>query len=310
MTQVANWCFTLNNPTLVSRGMVDMIVGVGSKASYVCYGVETGQNGTPHLQGYIEMKRTVKLGGMKLLIPGAHFERRLGSQKQAIEYCQKDGDFHEFGGKKACADGKVDWQLAKANILAGAFDDLPAKVYIMQYNVIKKIHSDNRPVPDDLDWVDPPNEWRFGPTRTGKSFTARKENPGFYLKMNNKWWDGYLDEEIVLIEDIGRTHEYMGDHLKIWADKYGFRAEIKNLTIVLRPQKIVVTSNYSIAQLFPDPNVHEPLQARFKEIPHIKKWIHPMFDKIIEKQKEVVHLEIQLEEPESEIYPYEQDDLY
>lgn len=94
--------------------------------------------------------------------------------------------------------------------------------------------------------------------------------------MNNKWWEGYDGQDVVLIEDVGQTHLWMGDFLKIWADRYGFRAEIKNDSCVLRPKKIIVTSNYHPDELWPDKNVADPILRRFKlrlfaEKPNLKR---------------------------------------
>jgi len=88
--------------------------------------------------------------------------------------------------------------------------------------------------------------------------------------MNNKWWEHYDHEPEVLIEDVGKTHEWMGDFLKIWADRYGFRAEIKQDSMVLRPEVIIVTSNYHPKDLWPDPSVHEPILRRFQLV-HFSK---------------------------------------
>lgn len=66
------------------------------------------------------------------------------------------------------------------------------------------------------------------------------------------------------------THLYLGDHLKIWTDRYGFRAEVKYDTGPIRPKKIVVTSNYKITDLWTDPNITEPLLRRFKVIEYKK----------------------------------------
>lgn len=44
---------------------------------------------------------------------------------------------------------------------------------IQYYSTLKKVASDNRIVPQVLDWTESPNEWHFGPTGTGKVCTCR-----------------------------------------------------------------------------------------------------------------------------------------
>lgn len=84
--------------------------------------------------------------------------------------------------------------------------------------------------------------------------------------MTNKWWDRYDHEPHVLMEDVGRSHQYLGDFLKIWADRYPFAVEVKHGGMVIRPYKLVITSNYSIEQLWPEEEICEPLKRRFKVI--------------------------------------------
>lgn len=139
------------------------------------------------------------------------------------------------------------------NLLINGYTGLPAQVCIASENHSKYAHNNT----------------------LGKSRKARMENPGFYSKMNNKWWEHYEDEEAVLIEDIGNTHIWMGDFLKIWADRYGFRAEIKNASVVLRPKRIIVTSNYHPRELWPDVSVHDPLLRRFQIIHLTEKFVMP-----------------------------------
>lgn len=78
----------------------------------------------------------------------------------------------------------------------GRLDDIEGEKYLKYYTTLKKIHSDNKSLSKlaTLDWKDgfSPNEWIYGPTGTGKSYTARKENPDYYYKMNNKWWERYI----------------------------------------------------------------------------------------------------------------------
>lgn len=61
----------------------------------------------------------------------------------------------------------------------------------------------------------------------------------------------------------------LGHYLKIWADHYPCSGEIKGITIPLSHEKLIVTSNYSIDELFKDPKeaiMIEPLKRRFKEV--------------------------------------------
>ncbi len=78
-------CFTLNNPE-------DMIMFDHDEMEYLIYQEEQPEDGTYHLQGYCEFKQQKSLLQAKDLLGGreVHLERRMGSQKQAIEYCKKD----------------------------------------------------------------------------------------------------------------------------------------------------------------------------------------------------------------------------
>lgn len=95
----------------------------------------------------------------------------------------------------------------------------------------------------------------------------------FYAKnAANKWWDQYRNQDNVLIEDMDKSHTYQGFYLKIWADKYAYPVEIKTSGDLIRPKVIIVTSNYSIEEVFPDPSIHLPLLERFKVIHKTQPW--------------------------------------
>jgi len=83
-------------------------------------------------------------------------------------------------------------------------------------------------------------------------------------------WESYDGEKNVLIEDVDTSMEWMGSFLKIWADRYGFRAEIKNDSAVLRPEKIFVTSNYHPKDIFKDQSVLLAILDRFNIVEVLK----------------------------------------
>jgi len=115
-----NWVWTLNNPTEEERAKIDQLVTTG-QAAYVTYGVESGNTGTRHLQGYAEFALRKTITTVKSLIGHrGHYEIRRGTQAQAIEYCHKDGDFKEFGIKAVNNSGKrTDLDLIAERIAAG-----------------------------------------------------------------------------------------------------------------------------------------------------------------------------------------------
>ncbi len=105
MTQQSrNWCFTLNNYSDEEVAVIDAIFQDG--VSYVTYGKEVGENGTPHLQGFIIFDRKKRFTAVKLVLGNrVHLEPARGPAYRAAVYCHKDGDFKEFGTRPSCARG-------------------------------------------------------------------------------------------------------------------------------------------------------------------------------------------------------------
>jgi len=116
--------------------------------------------------------------------------------------------------------------------------------------------------------IDHPEErgiWLWGEKRSGKSFAARAAFPGLYVKAQNKWWDGYSGQDTVLLEDVDEKCECLGHYFKLWGDSYALTAEVKGSTIPLNFKRFIVTSNYSIDEIFgPDPEAK--LTTRQREI--------------------------------------------
>jgi len=60
-------------------------------------GDEIGDNGTPHVQGFIIMNVRTERSSMSRMFPRAYLAVMKGNSQQAADYCKKEGDFTEIG---------------------------------------------------------------------------------------------------------------------------------------------------------------------------------------------------------------------
>ena len=62
------------------------------KCKYMVVGIEVGEKGTPHLQGYVRLNKNMRFNTLKKLIgQRAHIEAARGTELENDEYCRKDG---------------------------------------------------------------------------------------------------------------------------------------------------------------------------------------------------------------------------
>lgn len=264
------FCFTLNNYTDED---IARIKNLGNYR-YVVYGKEVGESGTPHLQGFIYYYSNRSLRALIRDIPRAHFELKRGTFTQAIEYCKKDGDFVEVGSKPFDQHEKGDkskekWsaimEKAKVGDEKWLLEQYP-DVYFKHLGCFRSHRVFDLTTMDYSD-AETPHEWWYGDTGTGKSRMLDSAYPDAYPKNVSKWWCSYKGEETVHIEEwpLG-LGDIMVHHLKKWVDRYKFLAEYKGGSFVIRPKKIIVTSNFSLEQCFPNAADLGPLRRRFKVI--------------------------------------------
>lgn len=300
------WCFTINNPTPIDQDMIEKL-GLADKTVWLIYGVEKGASGTLHMQGYVYRKNAVTLGSLKSVHSGAHWEPAKGNFKQQRAYCSKgnqskeewdmlgvggpnygvDADVHEWGCQprdpheqriEASAKGgeankrKYEDTFSKAK--EGKFEDISKDHLIKHYNTIKSISKDFGPRKSNI--ADVCGILLYGRPGTGKSRFARQkfgeEKDLLFIKEANKWWDGYNGQPYVLIEDPSPFVPNIASFahfLKIWTDMYAFPAQFKGGYINARPKVIIVSSNYTIDELFAsikDSVLRWALSRRFKVI--------------------------------------------
>ena len=267
------WTFTINNyksfPTNLPKNI-----------DYLCYGKEVGkETGTPHLQGFVVFKNRVWRPHKYFLEHGhGYFQPTRGTVDENVEYCRKDGDFTEFGrkpqdrnqqGHHGARGGEMEiarWEEAWKAAKEGRIEDIPADIRSRYLNTWLRVKSMNLPKPEELNGLD--NLWIVGPTGCGKSLWVHRTYPGCYKKAFNKWWCGFDSDDpehaVVVLDDL---HPSWADavHLKNWGDYYPFMAEYKGGSTVIRPSKIIVTSNYHPAQVFKEADLG-PILRRFSVV--------------------------------------------
>lgn len=87
--QLRRVCFTLNNPTEEEK---ETIRNLKDNIRYMIVGEEVGEQGTPHLQGYIGFEKRKTFNSIKELIgQRAHIESAKGNDEQNRKYCTKEG---------------------------------------------------------------------------------------------------------------------------------------------------------------------------------------------------------------------------
>lgn len=78
----------------------------------------------------------------------------------------------------------------------------------------------------------------------GKSRTAWEEFPDAFPKQVNKWWDGYQNHEVAIMDDMDPYNKCLGGDIKRWADRYKVTGETKGGAIPLQLKVFIITSQY------------------------------------------------------------------
>jgi len=263
MPRSRGWCFTINNYTLDDEELVKALVST-SDFQYVVCGKEIGESGTPHLQGYCYWEQPKSHTQLKRWLPRSHYSAARGSAQDNQAYCSKEQLWFEEGTLPVGPKGQKDkWKevitLAKAGDLQKIEDEYPA-IFLRYYYRLRTLRTINcSELQGPLE-----HEWWVGPPGTGKSWTLNHQYPDHYRKMMNKWWDGYEGEPVVAIEEWEPDCP-LAHHLKQWADRYPFNAEVKGGVLKnIRPRKIIVLSNFDIERCFQVVEFQNAIRRRFK----------------------------------------------
>lgn len=260
--QTKNYCLTIFDSNELNNLKHETI-------QYSAYGEETcPTTQRKHYQTFVVFKTKRRFLFVKTLFPSSHIEPMKGSFLSNEKYCSKEGTLIEYGEKpmdqKTKGEkGKEYWD-EQLKLAREDPEKCDSKLQITHTRNLQLIHTNFKRKQhfEQLDTLQ--NEWFVGDSGTGKSSTARKENPNAYIKQCNKWFNDYDYQETIIIDDLDTQHEYMAYFINQWADHYPFPAETKGGQITIRPKKIIITSRYTADNIFKDCSTIESINRRFK----------------------------------------------
>ena len=81
--------------------------------------------------------------------------------------------------------------------------EIPAKIQIKHLGNLERIHRQNLKF---IDQADVRGVWILRAPGVGKIHFARQVlvAEGYYPTLNNKWWDGYQSQKVVIMEDVDK----------------------------------------------------------------------------------------------------------
>lgn len=249
---------------------------------FVCGNERCPRSGRAHVQGYVEFSKRVEWSHVRQVLEGAHVEIARGTTQENVDYCKKEGDFIESGrpidatareaqvraadrGREGGERERDRWTQVRRAAERGDWAAIPDDIYVRHYGALRRMFSEGEVRPPDLTAVC--GYWIYGVTGLGKSHSARELFPDYYPKECSKWWDRYRGQATAIVDDFELYHRVLGHHLKIWGDRYSYVGEIKCEGHYMRPKHIVITSNYSIHDVFgDDEQMESAVRRRYVEI--------------------------------------------
>lgn len=267
MTSTARrFCFTINNPVVrIQEDHPDV--------RFLIYQKETAPTtGTPHYQGYIEIKKSVRFSWIHSNIGGmltASLRVAAGTAADNIAYCSKPESREEgpwtFGtpGQQGKSDEMTN---VKRKLDEGASDLEIAEDHFSTwvrhnraFTLYKKLKSAQRNFKTKVVFL-------YGPPGTGKSSYIRDHSPDAHWKDQTSWWDGYDGTADVAIDDFYGWLPY-SVMLRLM-DRYPYDVEIKGAKVNFAPKVLYITSNKLPHQWWNEkvPYNHDAFYRRIDEI--------------------------------------------
>lgn len=263
------WCFTLNNYNEEEMSALSVLATEESQVKYMVIGKEVGDNGTRHLQCYVEFSNRQRFTSAKRLLgQRVHLEARRGTAQEASDYCKKDGDFVEHGVQTVSRQGsrtdleslRNDLELNKSmkEISTDHFEAFLK--YRRSIYAFRSLHAIQR------NWVCSVVVY-WGRTGTGKTRSVVDNATDLWIHPGGDWFDGYDNHKQVLFDEFSGS-SFKLQYLLQLLDRYPMRVPIKGDFVSWCPEEIYITSNIDPESWY-NQATFEHVRALFRRITNI-----------------------------------------
>lgn len=240
MTQrFRNFVFTINNWSEEDKERCQTMYD--KYGTYLVYGEEVGENGTPHLQGYMEVKNALSLKSISKQLNRAHIEKRRGTALEAANYCKKDGKIEEFGSiskQGERCDIELTYEMAKKSVKMQDFLETKPNLQLIKiFEIAQQAYQKDRDFVPEVTWI-------WGPTGVGKTqWVVQREKDLWISGKSLRWWSGYENQEAVLFDDFRGDFCTFHELLRI-LDSTPYTVEVKGGSRKLNSKRMYITSCY------------------------------------------------------------------
>jgi len=224
-----------------------------------------------------------------------HPETKKPMYYQAMMYVKKDGKFEEYGTPPEKPEEPTEKKRKREDIFVDC-------IKYARLNNLKQIR-----IEYPIEYVTHLPKWRMiaaelknttsiynrkclwihGKSGIGKSRWASVTFPKAYRKnAMEEHFERYSDQDTIIIEDMLPEHKKSWNYLLLMiSDIYAFTAKIRYGSVPLKHNTLIVTSNYSIEEIFPfREGETSPWRRRFIEL-EVNQWSDKANDLIIKDNK-------------------------
>jgi len=261
---IRNACFTLNNPTEEEFWEILKL----REYNYLIVGYEIGEEELTTYRGILNLHSLKDLIYSKKSLPRVSWRRRSkdACAEQNFDYCSKDGDFYEIGEPNKQG-ARNDLKKLAAEITVNNLEEVARNNREAYIRYHRGLHALSLSLQEHRNEA-PQVHWLWGSTGTGKTRYCVEKHPGnFYIKPEGKWWDGYVQQQAIILDDWYHSTPFR--ELLTLLDRYKCTREVKGGSVKINSPFIYITSEYAPEYFFQGTEL-EQLRRRITSVIHLE----------------------------------------